>query len=346
MVTEPVLDAQRPESQLQPTSSRVAPHRPFWRRFVRWLLLRERIEKARLQVQALGTERTALMDWSQNGVQVAGYVFESRAPLAGGQGIACALVLYRQAADHALRAIGETTAPDDPSARLQRERQRLITQAGLAPAVLDQLNQGLLSPHPDQLLSLTRAEQEARVKAVRPAVEALVKHARAPVDALQRLVTLAALRLGLALALVVAIALAGTLGMRVALRGPDLARNKPWQASSSYAGFRYDTHSCDGVDTDVFFHTALQDSPWIEYDLGQVMTVRRIEVTNRSDGFRDRAIPLAVELSTDHQTWKEVARRRRVFRTWNRPIEPQPARWVRLRVDRKSYLHLEKVVIR
>ena len=56
-------------------------------------------------------------------------------------------------------------------------------------------------------------------------------------------------------------------------------------------------------------------------------------------------MPLVVEASPDQKTWTEVARRTEVFETWQPKFAKQNARFLRLRVDRKSWLHLERVAV-
>jgi hypothetical protein len=70
-----------------------------------------------------------------------------------------------------------------------------------------------------------------------------------------------------------------------------------------------------------------------------------VRVTNRQDCCGERAIPLLVEVSTDRQRWTTVARREDAFGTWRAQFGKQTARWVRLRVDRRSYLHLYDVLV-
>ena len=97
---------------------------------------------------------------------------------------------------------------------------------------------------------------------------------------------------------------------------------------------------------DLFFHTQPQDSPWIDFDLGAVKSVHRVEVTNRSDCCQERAIPLIVEVSVDDKQWIQVARRDTDFAAWTATFPKQKARYVRFRVPRSTTLHFDDVVIR
>ena len=71
-------------------------------------------------------------------------------------------------------------------------------------------------------------------------------------------------------------------------------------------------------------------------------------VWNRSDSpgvVAARALPLYVEVSTDGKQYHRVARRERPFTVWRVSFPTVSARYVRLRVQRKSYLHLNEVEV-
>jgi hypothetical protein len=95
----------------------------------------------------------------------------------------------------------------------------------------------------------------------------------------------------------------------------------------------------------VFFHTQEEESPWIEIDLETPTRVASVEVLNRTDCCGDRDVPLVVELSSDRKTWREVAKKNEDFVDWKATFSPQETRYVRLRVPRRTYLHLERVAI-
>ena len=127
---------------------------------------------------------------------------------------------------------------------------------------------------------------------------------------------------------------------------PDLAAGRPWKTSSTLEACDPFRVSCAGARTRILFHTKEDESPWMDIDLGDALVVHRVEVTNRFDCCRDRALPLVVELSEDDQTWTEVARKEDSFLRWAALFPAQRARFVRLRVARKSTLHLEAVSVR
>ncbi|HEX3597790.1 MAG TPA: hypothetical protein VHU80_21930, partial [Polyangiaceae bacterium] len=66
-------------------------------------------------------------------------------------------------------------------------------------------------------------------------------------------------------------------------------------------------------------------------------------IDNRQDGEGARAVPLIAEVGDDGQHFRQVARREDEFSTWSPSFPSVTARYVRLRVPRRSMLHLEEV---
>jgi hypothetical protein len=132
--------------------------------------------------------------------------------------------------------------------------------------------------------------------------------------------------------------LAMVLGALRAWLSRDLARTSPFTTSSSV----YDCKQ--GECGDAFFHTREEDSPWIEYDLGRARAVHRVELKNRWDCCYERAVPLVVETSLDRKSWAVAARTDQAFLVWSADFAQQ-ARYLRLRVDGHSSLHLQSVSI-
>jgi hypothetical protein len=126
----------------------------------------------------------------------------------------------------------------------------------------------------------------------------------------------------------------------------DLARGRPWRVSSTYgaAGCKSPQQTCpDGPD--YFFHTAEEDRPWVEFDLGSVQTIGAVRVENRRDCCTERAAPLSVEISTDQKQWREVLHKEDNFRSWKGEFTKVRARYVRLRATRRVSFHLAGVRI-
>ena len=125
---------------------------------------------------------------------------------------------------------------------------------------------------------------------------------------------------------------------------PDLLQDRPFQTSSELARCEPKKRRCAGAPTAIFFHTNEESEPSIVYDLGQVKSPRRIEVTNRRDNnLAMRAVPLIVQASVDGVTWRELARREYWFDVWRADFPATRARYLKLSVGRRSMLHLERV---
>src|SRR6185295_12116009 len=122
---------------------------------------------------------------------------------------------------------------------------------------------------------------------------------------------------------------------------PSLTAGRPWRASSTLDVCRPKDHYCADAVTDIFFCTTDENNPWVEYDLGERKTFRQLVVENRKDCCPDRAVPLALEVSDDQKEWREVVRHNETFSTWRTSLPTTRARYVRLRVMRRSILHLD-----
>lgn len=148
--------------------------------------------------------------------------------------------------------------------------------------------------------------------------------------------------------LIVALAAAASFGPSVLgwLTAPrNLARSAEWTTSSSAFTCRPSHHECGGGRTDIFFHTNSETNPWLRYDLGSAKSVSGLTIVNRQDSLQARAVPLVVEVGDDGSSFREVARQTTAFSTWEPRFEPVTARYVRLRVDATSALHLERVEV-
>lgn len=121
----------------------------------------------------------------------------------------------------------------------------------------------------------------------------------------------------------------------------------PWRTSSTYSDPQCASPSqvCDNEL--FFFATQNESNPWIEFDLGRTRDISKVHIANRVDcsGCSSRAVPLIVEVSQDQKTWSEVARRKQDFTSWAAKFPSTEARWLRLRVPRRTFLHLKQVRI-
>lgn len=126
---------------------------------------------------------------------------------------------------------------------------------------------------------------------------------------------------------------------------PNLARGKPTEASSLRSSYDSAAGVVDGITDAVGVHTRSEKDPWVTVDLGAPQPVAGVRVTNRSDCCQERALPLVLEVSDDGEQFVEVARRTRWFWRWSQRVRARPVRFVRLRVDGKSVLHLNEIEV-
>lgn len=168
-------------------------------------------------------------------------------------------------------------------------------------------------------------------------------------EATQRAVERARARklMGIGAVIVVAIAISAVTTSVVArVAAPvDLAKGRPWTASSKLTDCHPDREECGGAKTAIFFHTLEEENPWVQIDLQTAQSFSSATIENRLDVALERAIPLVLEVSTDGVTWKEVARREKKFEKWKPSFPTQTARFVRAKVPRRSILHLTAVRI-
>lgn len=236
-----------------------------------------------------------------------------------------ALGLYTQAAY--LASLAADGAPADLAALADRAMAPLAAEA-LSPAAW-----ALAAEAPrDEQLRLSSAARAACLGWLDRA------RGRCPTERLRRERRLRACLLALGVLL-------PALALALALRPSNLAARAAWKASSAHRG--YATQGTMGATRhgSLLFHTEEEASPSVELDLGAERTVHDVEVINRSDCCAERSIPLVIEVSLDQKTWAEVARNDDGFSLWKARFPPRKARHVRLRVDRRSMLHLEDVRI-
>jgi hypothetical protein len=282
--------------------------------FERWLGAAQ-IEAARSRLWP--AERLRVARRAAAHLEAARHALDPANPLGWGEEEAVATSLLREAARLALLAAGE----EDGS--LEELLQRRGGPAGLRL---------LLEPGPRSTEQL--AALHAQIDAL--LTEPLLGPRELQVAERRRL-----LRVGL----LAAVGLALVVGL-FGVKKTNLAQGKPWRTSSSAFACKPQEHQCGGARTDILFHTKEENSPWFEVDLGQPTAFSEVLIKNRSDGFQDRASPLVVEVSDNRTAWREVARKVEVFRSWKALTPGARARYLRVRVDRRSTLHLESVEVR
>lgn len=116
--------------------------------------------------------------------------------------------------------------------------------------------------------------------------------------------------------------------------------------SDSLMGFNAEGRLPASTSREVFFHTNETESPWVEVDLGEERALSRVTVTNRVDCCQERAVPMVVSVRGEAGAARDVARKAEAFDTWEATFASTRARYVRLTVPRRTFLHLRNVEVR
>jgi len=114
---------------------------------------------------------------------------------------------------------------------------------------------------------------------------------------------------------------------------------------------------CDGVTNGKWgFHTAEQDNPWWQVDLGEMLPLAQVRVWNRadSDEAAKRARHFRILISNDGQDWRQVYQHDgSIFYGYYMPdrsalavkLTNAEGRFVRVQLPGKSILHLDEVEV-
>jgi len=300
-----------------------------------WFLRKQELQTARARLPRPDGPAGRAVEQARLLRQVALQVAESQEELPPGRRHAVLLTLYRDFVYWALVAKSENgaaIAPDLAASWRQMPGDRLLSAAGSADN-LETLRRLLVDLSPAASLDATDEE----ISRVRAFGDELYED----LEASQRRVDRILIQRWLRVAGACAAALTIVFAIRAIIVGPDLAARRPLRTSSTLAECVADSAAC----ADVMFHTREENDPWVEFDLGGIKSIRRIDVKNRIRCCQDRAVPLIAEVSLDHVHWKEVARQSGDFATWTAKLPRTPAAFVRLRVPRVTYLHLADVKI-
>lgn len=302
--------------------------------------------------RALVLERAARLSL-RLGDQAARRVRRRSGPIA--PDLACAL--YRQSAYYSLRALGLLSSASDASrlpaleagsdlrVLLRAAPESVLIGAAGGAERLAELEQQLCERTFVDFAIAEPGEAAAQSLSLSKFTRALLHEIEARQRRFERESALPSL-LVVAFALLAALALpAFSAASNLLEARRDLARDKPWQASSLYYGScESPAQDCPGQ-TSYFVHTQTENEPWLEIDLEAVQKVGGAHVVNRTDCCTERAVPLVFEVSTDHKLWREVARSTEPFRDWKPSFAPVSARWVRFKIPKNAPLHLRRVRI-
>lgn len=276
--------------------------------------------------------------------EFAARVLDPIEPLRAGPAHALALSLYREAAYYALVAHAGDSPVRGVAEAFDAARASALAAAGGAELLAHLRDSLLRAPAESALLPPEQLEREAR--AAKAFVQALIAAATDRHMRSDRLLTERWLRTGVAAAVLLVLAASAAGPLQRAFAPPDLAAGKPWRTSSKGDDCEPGLKRCMGARTAIFFHTKREHDPWFEVDLGAPTSFAAVEVVNRRDCCQDRVVPLVVEVSNDQKSWSAVARRVDTFPEIYRAVfAKQRARYVRLRVDRRSTLFAERVSV-
>ena len=344
-MTDGELQSNQPEHALErPRENSTA------KRVVEWFWRGSTLAQRRTATPAPSERSTLLAQRAKQSADLAQSAFASAEPL-DGLTHANACELYRQAAYWALRALSvdsDSTSPTGEATGVYSEStwegldEQLLAQAASSPERLEGLRSALRTGSFVFFAELAESDQVALGGELATLVELLFRQLDRRARALHATYLERAWRLGLIAFGVLAIA--ATICWAFAPR--DLALGMPWKASSKYAagGCPSPRQQC-AESPGFFFHTNEEREPWFELDLGAAHAVSSVEIENREDCCPERAVPLTVEVSTDHKSWQTVARRDAQFSKFRASFHSVQARWVRLRAHKQTFLHLSRVSI-
>jgi F5/8 type C domain-containing protein len=343
--SEPVVDTAAPKSTGHEETG-AAPEAVARGGLWEWLTRRHALRIARRAQLESQPEVRELTERARETALVADRLFDALEPVSSATGQALAADLYRQSVLWSLSA----RAPEELRDAAPEVLWDATDAAGLlvlpeSPRERAELERFVLQADFRGGASLPDAERQKLANQLRTLAQSAIELGSPGSRAVRALLFQRFVRLFAACLLVASVAALGVLAAVYAGQKPNLAAGKPWRASSTWAVCKPEIRTCGVLRSGIFFHTLEDPQPWVEFDLSTPTSFSEVYVRNRTDSVPDRAIPLVIEVSDDAKTWRPVARRDDSFRTWTASFPSVTARYVRLRVDRRSYLHLEAVEI-
>ncbi len=135
----------------------------------------------------------------------------------------------------------------------------------------------------------------------------------------------------------------------------NYALNKRATQSSftEVGGLKFAKGAVDGIKNGGYgFHTALEDEPWWQVDLGMDIAIDKVIIYNRQDCCAERAYTIQIFISSDGVNFQNVySHNRTVFggaklgKPLVVPLSFKVARFVRLQLNEKNSLHLDEVEV-
>lgn len=120
------------------------------------------------------------------------------------------------------------------------------------------------------------------------------------------------------------------------------SRGYKFRASSAYGGWPERSWTRINADS-AFFHTKKTDRPWVEI-VPDTPTFSRVRVWNRATN-KNRAVPLILEIPDGKGGFKELGRKTEPFTETTFSFKRVRAPKIRLRVDKETYFHLQRVEV-
>jgi len=309
------------------TETSPPPKRNLWQ----WLWRSRALAQARQSVRDVPAAERQRLARAQAALELAERAAEP---------IDLSLSLYREAAYWALSAQDASATASDLQGAFAQVPEDVLSFAAAGPEGLAHVRSALLTKTFRETAEDPAEQQRSDARAADAFVKALIDRRLGPERRVGRVLVQRWVRSTLSLLLLLGLLLASVSLYSSLQVGPDLAAGKPWKASSSNPGVARAQRG------EYLFHSQEEDSPWMEVDLKKATEFSLVEVINRRDCCPDRAIPAVIEVSTDHKRWREVSRRSESFSVWEARFAPTTARYVRMRVTRRSTLHLAGLAVR
>lgn len=332
-------------ANVQLTSSQGTTHssRGFWQRFI-WL--NDRVEDARSKTFGLGQAGFSQYDAARNlrdGVVQIGETGQSSWAVLFLERDAAVLLAEAHAARRGLTLSGGPLTSED----WEQLRQIPIVQeawANLSAVQVENLVATTGSGGDAALSALPATQRKTFAVGVHEFVNALAEPLELEASRLGR--ALFARYTRLAIAGVAVLAVIGMVGSWVSARfeKPNIALHQRVEVSSQYPGAGEDhTLLVDGDRSNLGFHTECQGG-WAIVDLGAPRKFDKVVVYNRAE-YPERAVPIVLEVSTDHQNFRKLAERKEVFDKWTVSGLGAQGRYVKLRNTSANCFHLAEIEV-
>ena len=293
-------------------------------RIRRWLWLDERVNEARQKTFASpqpGWLEFEAARYIRDGVVQIGEADKSSWPV---------LFLERAAAwflvqAHMARAGHPLAVSAFSESDWEKARQVPIIQEAWNNLSALQISWLILLLGPDgnsSICNLTLQQRKTFVAGLHGFVDALLEPLEFDANRLSRALSARIRRTGIAAVALLAIVWAGWSSVdahfkRSYTKKPNIALHRPVEVSSQIGGTGED-HSqlVDGDPDTLGFHTLCEGNQFVIIDLGSVRNFDTVVVYNRLAGCQDRAVPLRLDVSSDHREFHQIAEKKEVFDKW------------------------------